>query len=201
MNLVMRVHVDDVTLHSKGITKDDLLTDYADVLSGVGMFEKEYDIEVDSSVCPVIQAPRKKPFAKYDLVKETIAELEEEGIIANVDKPTNWVHTLEIREKRKGSLRLCLDSWPLNKGIKREMYQTPTPSDVQSQLHGKKKVSVMDMKYGFWHVRLSEKSSYLCTFHTQWGPVTVHVNAVRDKYGQRSHAEEKWAHILRHKIR
>ena len=65
----MHVHVDDVTLHSKGITTDDLLTDYADVFSGVGMFEKEYDIEVDPSVRPVIQAPRMNPFAKYDLVK------------------------------------------------------------------------------------------------------------------------------------
>ena len=25
------------------------------------------------------------------------------------------------------------------------------------------------MKDGFWHVRLSEKLSYLCTFHTPWG--------------------------------
>ena len=51
MNLVKRVHIDGVTTHSKGITKDDLLTDYSDVFSGVGMFEQEYDIEVDPSAC------------------------------------------------------------------------------------------------------------------------------------------------------
>ena len=29
--------------------------------------------------------------------------------------------------------------------------------------------TVIDMKDGYWHVKLSEESSYLCTFHTPWG--------------------------------
>ena len=94
------------------------------------MFEKEYDIEVDPSVRPVIQAPRKLPYAKYDQLKETIARLEEEEIIAGVDKPTDWVPNLVITEKRNGSLRICLDPRPLHKAIKRERYPIPTPSDV-----------------------------------------------------------------------
>ena len=109
MNLLRRVHVVGVTSHSKCITKANLLTEYSDVFSGVGMFEKEYDIEVDPNVRPVIQAPRKLPYAKYDQLKETIAKLEEEEINASVDKPTDWVHNLVITEKRNGSLRICLD--------------------------------------------------------------------------------------------
>ena len=171
MNLLRRVHVDGVTSHSKGMTKEDLLTEYSDVFSGVGMFEKEYDIEVDPSVRPVIQAPRKLPYAKYDQLKETIARLEEEEIIASVDKPTDWVHNLVITEKRNGSLRICLDPRPLNKAIKRERYQIPTPSDVQSQLHGKK-ILPMYIPHAM-------------------GPETVHAHAVRNKFGKRSHAEEK----------
>ena len=79
------------------------------------------------------------------------------------------MHNLVITEKRNGSLRICLDPRPLNKAIKRERYLIPTPSDVQSQLHGKKIFTVIDIKDGFWHVRLSEKPSYLCTFHTPLG--------------------------------
>ena len=72
------------------MTKDYLLTDYSDVFSGVGMFEKEYDIVVDPSVRPVIQAPWKLPYTKYDQLKETIAKLEEEEIIiASVDKTSS----------------------------------------------------------------------------------------------------------------
>ena len=101
MNFVSRVHVDGVTSHRKGL---DLLTDYSDVFSGVGMFEHENDIKLDQSVRSVIQAPPKIPDATYDQLKETIAKVEEEGIIASLGKPTDWVHNLVITEKRNGSL-------------------------------------------------------------------------------------------------
>ena len=29
--------------------------------------------------------------------------------------------------------------------------------------------TVVDMKDGYWHVKLSEESSYYCTFNTPWG--------------------------------
>ena len=51
----------------------------------------------------------------------------------------------------------------------RERYVIPTPADVQAQLCGKRVFSVIDMKDGYWHVGLTEKSSFLSTFHTPWG--------------------------------
>ena len=57
----------------------------------------------------------------------------------------------------------------MNAKILRECYLIPTPADVQSQLSGKRLFSVIDMKDGYWHVALTEESSYLTTFHTPWG--------------------------------
>ena len=57
----------------------------------------------------------------------------------------------------------------MNATILRECYLIPTPADVQSQLSGKRLFSVIDMKDGYWHVALTEESSYLTTFHTPWG--------------------------------
>ena len=31
---------------------------------------------------------------------------------------------------------------------------------------------MIDMAGGYWHVKLTEKSSYLCTFNTPWGRMT-----------------------------
>ena len=45
----------------------------------------------------------------------------------------------------------------------------PTPSDVQRQLNNKKVFTVIGMADGYWHVKLTEKSSDLCTFNTPWG--------------------------------
>ena len=53
--------------------------------------------------------------------------------------------------------------------IERERYEIPTPADVQSRLSGMRVFTVIDMQDDYWHVKLSPKSSYLCTFHTPWG--------------------------------
>ena len=168
MNLVTRVAIDSVC-NTTVLTKDSLLEIYGDVFTGIGEYKKPYHIEVDSSVPPVIQHCRKVPYARYDTLKQTLSDLEKKGIVASVDKPTDWVHNLVITEKRDGRMRVCLDPKPLNKAIKRERYEIPTPSDVQSRLSGMKIFTVIDMKDGYWHVKLSEESSYLCTFHTPWG--------------------------------
>ena len=42
---------------------------YSDVFTGLGKYEKEYHIEVDSKVKPVIQRCRKVPYARYDKLK------------------------------------------------------------------------------------------------------------------------------------
>ena len=52
------------------------------------------------------------------------------------------------------------------------MYEIPTPVDVQSQLGDKHIFTVIDIKDGYWHVKLTEESSHLCTFHTPWGRKT-----------------------------
>ena len=66
-------------------------------------------------------------------------------------------------------MRVCLYPKPLNVAIKRERHEIPTPVDVQSRLSGMCVFTVIDMKYAFWHVRLSSESSYLRTFHSPWG--------------------------------
>ena len=72
--------------------------------------------------------------------------MERDEIIAKVDKPTNWVNSLVIVEKKDGSLRLCLDPKDLNKVIRREHFQIPTFEDVFSHLGGKKYFAVLDQK-------------------------------------------------------
>ena len=62
-------------------------------------------------------------------------------------------------------MRLCLEPRPLNRAIKRERYEIPTPADVQSQLCDKQIFTVIDMKDG----KLTEESSHRCTFHTPCG--------------------------------
>jgi len=59
---------------------------------------------------------------------------------------------------------VCLDPYDLNRAIKREHFVIPTFADIALKLYGRRIFSVIDMKDGFWHIRLDEASFKLCTF-------------------------------------
>ena len=149
--------------------KEETKQNYRDVFTGVGQYEKRYHMQLNPDVKGVIQPPRKIPYATQPKLKVVLDKLKDQNIIADVDKPTEWVSNIVIVEKKSGALRLCLDRRPLNAAIKRERHAIPTPADVQAQLSGKNAFTVVDMKDGYWHVKLSDESSYLCTFNTPWG--------------------------------
>ena len=170
LGLIQRISIDTVKadIH-KPLTLKHIEQSFSNNFEGYGLYEKEYDIKLDPSVPPVIQPARKIPYAKYDQLKATLEELEKKNIIAPTYKPTDWVSNLVITEKKNGQIRICLDPKPLNKAIKRERYNIPTPADVQRNLNGKKIYTILDMKDGYWHVKLSPNSRYMCTFNTPWG--------------------------------
>ena len=168
MNLVKRIDGLRSTT-GEASTKEDLIKAYQDLFHGVEAYERPYHIQLRKDVDPVIQPARRFPYAKKQKLQATLARLQDRGIIADVDGPTEWVHNLVVTEKKNGRMRLCLDPRPLNKAIRREHYRLPTPEDVQTQLSGIRIFTVVDMRDAFWHVKLSDESSYLCTFNTPWG--------------------------------
>lgn len=163
------LHIPVHAVTGSPVTKSSLLSTYADVFSGLGKYDQPYHIVLDPAVLPVIQRCRRVPLSKLEPLKTALEKLQEQGVIADVDKPTDWVHNLVITEKKNGNLRLCLDPKPLNEAIKRERHNIPTVEDVLAQLSGKRIFTVVDMRDSYWHVELDEESSYMCTFHTPWG--------------------------------
>ena len=90
--------------------------------------------------------------------------------MAKVDCATDWVSNLVITEKRNGKIRICLDRKPLNAAISGNATSSlATAADIQGKLSGKRLFAVIELKDGFWHVKLTADSSHLCTFYTPWG--------------------------------
>ena len=168
LGLVQRLEVNTVKsilFHSK----DQLVNEYKEVFSGIGCYDGEYEIKIDPTVTPKIQPSRVVPFSRRSRLKEMLGKLQNQGIISPVHEPTDWVHNLVLTEKKNGTLRMCIDPKPLNKAIRRELHHIPTSEEVEAKLFGKKIFTVVDMSSAFWHIKLDERSSYLCTFHTPWG--------------------------------
>ena len=76
----------------------------------------ECSIQIDPSVSPVIQPPRKVPLALHDKLFQELTRMESEGILSKVTEPTQWLNSLVIVETNN-KLRVCLDPRDLNKAI------------------------------------------------------------------------------------
>ena len=175
----------------KGVSKDDILTQYADVFKGLGRLEGNYKITLDEDVNPVIHPPRKVPVALRETVREKLIQLERDQVIEKVTKPTEWVSSMLIVNK-PGKLRICLDPRDLNRAIKREHYPLPTIEDVATRLKTAKVFTVLDARKGFWQVELDEASSYLTTFNTpfgryRWKRMPFGVNSAPEVWQRRMH--------------
>ena len=107
--------------------------------------------------------------ALRDKLKAELDKLTDLSIITPVTTPTPWVSSMVAAAKPNGKIRLCLDPKDLNKAIQREHYPLPTIEEVATRLHGAKLFTKLDVRNGFWHVALDDKSSYLTTFNTPFG--------------------------------
>lgn len=83
---------------------------------------------------------------------------------------SDYVSNLTIVEKKtKDELRLCIDPQELNSNLKDTFCLMPTIEEVTAQLAGKKYFTVLDLKDGYWQMKLDECTSKLCTFSTPFG--------------------------------
>ena len=147
-----------------------LVDQYTDVLGDeIGCVPGEYDIQLDSSVKPVVHAPRSIPAPIRVQVKEELDLLERKEIIEKVTEPTEWVNSMVVVRKKSGRVRICIDPTNLNEAILREHYPMNTIEDISTRLSGSKYYSVLDANMGYFQIKLSERSSTLTTFNTPFG--------------------------------
>lgn len=155
---------------SETLTKESIFKQYPEVFSeAVGKLETRYKIQIDESVPPVQHAPRRVPAALRSRLMEELNDLETAGIIAKVEVPTDWVSSLVVVQKKSGKLRICLDPKDLNKAIKREHYPLPVIEDISTRLCSARVFTILDVRQGFWHIPLEDRSTYLTTFNTPFG--------------------------------
>ena len=98
--------------------KSEILCQHQDCFQGIGCFQGEFHITLDPTVPPVIHPSRRVPEALREPLKIELDALIEQGIVAKVDEPTDWVNSLVCVTKSNGILQLCLDHKDLNRAIK-----------------------------------------------------------------------------------
>ena len=126
---LMPVNMDNVlTVNNqpKILTEAEVTTVYKDVFMGEGLFEEKLHLEVPPTKLPV----RKVPIALKKPIKEELDRLVRLDALAKVDVPTDWISSMVAVKKSDGSIRLCIDSKPFNKALKRNHYPHPVIEDI-----------------------------------------------------------------------
>ena len=127
------------------------------------------NLRIDVNARPHASPVRRVPHAIQSEVKIELEKMVEKAIIAPVDTPTPWESNMVVAKKPNGKLRICIDPQRLNEALQRESYLMPTLDDVLPEFKQARLFSVVDLKSGYWHVKLDDESATLTCMNTPFG--------------------------------
>ena len=123
---------------------------------------------MDPNIKPIINPPRKEPFALKQKLKQKLKRMTHLDIVVPVNETTDWVSSLIVIEKPNDNLQVCLDLRNLNKAIKKEHLHLPT-TDIFREMAGAQYFTNLDASNAFRQIRVDEESSKLLTFNPPCG--------------------------------
>ena len=95
-------------------------------------------------------------------VCQHIQEMLDRGAIRPSQSP--WCNAIILVWKKDGTLRFCIDFRRLNTRTKKDSYPIPKCLETMESLVGARYFSTMDLKSGFWQVKVSEDSRQYTVF-------------------------------------
>lgn len=113
---------------------------------------------------PIKQAPRRIPIHLREEVGRIIEEMKTQGVIEESKSP--WVSPVVLVKKKEGTIRFCVDYRKLNAVTHKDSYPLPRIDDILDQLAGNVWFTTLDLKSGYWQVKISsedkEKTAFSC---------------------------------------
>ena len=95
-------------------------------------------------------------------VREHIHEMLDGGTIRPSQSP--WCNVVVLVHKKDGRLRFCIDFRRLNSWTKKETYSLPRMQETMEFMVGAQFFSTMDLKSGFWQVKMAKDSQQYTAF-------------------------------------
>ncbi|KAL0431629.1 UNVERIFIED_CONTAM: Transposon Tf2-12 polyprotein [Sesamum radiatum] len=129
--------------------------------------EVDFAIETLPGVAPISIAPYRMAPVELQELKKQLEELLEKGFIQPSISP--WGAPVLFVKKKDGSMRLCVDYRQLNRVTVKNKYPLPRIDDLLDQLKGATTFSKIDLRSGYWQLRIAEKDIPKTAFRTRYG--------------------------------
>ena len=129
--------------------------------------EIDHQIELVSGSKPFAKAPYRTAPPELAELRKQLNELLEVGFIRPSKAPCRAL--VLFQKKHDGSLRLCVDYRALNKIIVRNTYPIPLITDLFNQLSHAKYFAKLDLRSGYYQVRIANGDEPKTTCVTRYG--------------------------------
>ena len=171
----------DSTTIYQGITKEQILSKYTKVFTGLGRLKVEpVKIHLKPGVQPQQKPCRRVPITIRGKFKEELDDMEGQGTITKLDKNTvtPWLNSFVNVGKDDNRLRVCLDPTGLNPHIIRPVCNSYTLDEISYMLRDAKVMTVVEANKGFFQIPLDEESKLLTAMSTPYGVYIFNVLAM-----------------------
>ncbi|KAK8934991.1 hypothetical protein KSP39_PZI014260 [Platanthera zijinensis] len=129
--------------------------------------EIDFTIDLMSGAKPVSRALYRLAPKEMAELKVQLDELMEQGYVRPSSSP--WSAPVLFVKKKDGSMRLCIDYRELNKLTEKNKYPIPRIDDLFDQLVGSSVYSKVDLKSGYYQLRIRECNIPKTAFSTRYG--------------------------------
>src|SRR6202163_2243704 len=126
----------------------------------------DHRIELIPGSEPPVRSPYRMSIAEQDEIKKQLAELIDKGHI-RVSKSQYRSPVLFVK-KKDVSMRLCIDYRALNKITIKNKYPLPRIDELLDRLLGAKYFSKIDLRAGYWQVRIADEDVHKTAFRTRY---------------------------------
>ena len=115
-----------------------------------------------TDVMPLKECYQCIPRNMYDNMKAHLQEMLDIGAIRKLH--SLWATVVVLVQKKDRSLRFCTDLRKLNNWTIKDAYSLPHIDEIHNSLQGSQCFSSLDLKSGYWQVKMDEESKPLPAF-------------------------------------
>jgi hypothetical protein len=127
----------------------------------------EFVIDLIPGTSPIAKRPYRMAAAELTELKKQLEELQRIGFIRPSSSP--WGAPVLFVKKKDGSMRLCVDYRALNEVTIKNKYPLPRIDDLFDQLKGAKCFSKIDLRSGYFQLKIRESDIPKTAFVTHYG--------------------------------
>ncbi|KAK5775521.1 hypothetical protein PVK06_043419 [Gossypium arboreum] len=129
--------------------------------------EIDFAIDLLPGTAPISIAPYRMALTELKELKAQLQELTDKGFVRPSFSP--WGAPVLFVKKKDGSMRLCIDYRQLNKVTIKNKYPLPRIDDLFDQLKGATVFSKIDLRSGYYQLRVKESDVPKTAFRTRYG--------------------------------